>query len=91
MVRLFGCSSQARVSDIEAGQNSHHPAIDEEHEEHDDDELEILPEPVLEDGYIPRCVDCNWEVIDGFCQGCIKEHAWEDVRVYSYDFKKLSN
>ncbi|TFY67903.1 hypothetical protein EVG20_g3763 [Dentipellis fragilis] len=49
---------------------------DSEHSESavEDSKEEPLPKPIADD--VQRCIWCQWEVVEGFCQNCGFEHAY---------------
>lgn len=45
-----------------------------------DDDL-LLPDPIVTEDAL-RCVECAWEIVDCFCQGCGLEHNEYDVSAH---------
>lgn len=53
---------------------------DEDEDEDGDEELTDLSKPIYdENDDVFRCTNCSWEVVDGLCQVCGKEHALAEV------------
>lgn len=53
---------------------------DEVEDEDGDEELTDLSKPIYdENDDVFRCTNCSWEVVDGLCQVCGREHALAEV------------
>lgn len=53
---------------------------DEDEDEDGDEELTDLSKPIYdENDDVFRCTNCSWEVVDGLCQVCGREHALAEV------------
>lgn len=71
-------------SDTIMGDDGEDENVDEDEDEDVDvDEDEELTEPSKpiydENDDVFRCTNCSWEVVDGLCQVCGKEHALAQV------------
>ncbi|KAF9462795.1 hypothetical protein BDZ94DRAFT_1260361, partial [Collybia nuda] len=68
----------AQDSDDQGSDNGRNASDDELDAEPGDGTNEFVPrDPILEDSTF-RCIECAWEVVDGYCQSCCTEHNWEE-------------
>lgn len=68
-------------SDTIMGDDGEDENVDEDEDEDVDvDEDEEPSKPIYdENDDVFRCTNCSWEVVDGLCQVCGKEHALAQV------------